>query len=59
MPELMAMKIYQEAADQLFSEPPLPIEELLDDAMVRYRVGKIITESVTGPEYPHDDDVVS
>jgi len=55
MPELMARKIYQEAAHELFSQTPLPMEELLNNAVVRYRVGKIITEAVAGPEYPEDE----
>jgi len=57
MPEFMARKIYQEAAQQLFSQPPLPMQELLDNAVVRYRVGKIITEAVNGPEYSEHESI--
>jgi hypothetical protein len=49
MPELLASKIYKEVAAELFAAEPPSLQELFNNAVVRYRVGQIITESVCAP----------
>jgi hypothetical protein len=51
MPEFLASKIYQQAAHELYQAPPLQMEELFNNGVVRYRVGKIISEAARKPEY--------
>jgi hypothetical protein len=51
MAEFLARKIYQQAALELSETPPLPMEDLFKDGVVRYRVGKIITDAVRKPEH--------
>lgn len=51
MPELLARKIYEEVAHELFTKSPPPMEELFNNAAVRYRVGKIITEAASQGKY--------
>jgi hypothetical protein len=50
MPEFLASKIYQQAAHELYQAPPLRMEELFNNGVVRYRVGKIISEAARKPE---------
>jgi hypothetical protein len=51
MPEFLASKVYQQAVHELYQAPPLQMEELFNNGVVRYRVGKIISEAALKPEY--------
>jgi hypothetical protein len=51
MSENIARRIYEEAAEELFTDTPPPMEELLNNATTRYRVGKIITDAVIKMEF--------
>jgi hypothetical protein len=55
MPEFLASKIYQQAAHELYQAPPLRMEELFNNGVVRYRVGKIISEAALKPEYEMEE----
>jgi hypothetical protein len=46
MPEFLARKVYQVALQELTEAPPLPMEELFNEGVVRYRVGTIISDAV-------------
>ena len=48
MPDHEARKIYEEAAQELFGQSPLTIDELFNNGAVRYRVGQIITACDSG-----------
>jgi len=50
MPEFLARKVYQVAAQELTEAPPLPMEELFNDGVVRYRVGTIISDAAAKSE---------
>jgi len=50
MAELMARTVYQQAANDLFKESPLPLEEMLLSAVVRHRIGEIIAGSAQEPQ---------
>jgi hypothetical protein len=51
VPQSAALEFYKEVIDRaavkLFAEPSLLIDDLFEDAAVRLRVGKAISESVS------------
>ena len=49
MREFLARKVYQVAAQELSEAPAPPMEELFKNGVVRYRVGKIISDAVCKP----------
>ena len=51
MPQSSATDVYKKAAEVLFAEPPLPLERLFSDPLVRLRVGIVISEGVTEAEH--------
>ena len=55
MPEFLANKIYQQAAHELYQAPPLRMEELFNNSVVQYRVGKIISEAARKLEYEMEE----
>ena len=47
--ELSAIKIDDSILGNLFAYPPLPLEELFDDPIVRKRIGELISLAANRP----------
>jgi hypothetical protein len=57
MPESLARKVYQIAAQELLEAPALPMEGLFNNGVVQYRVGQIISDAVWKPDYEGEEAV--
>ena len=55
MPDFLARNVYQIAAQELSEGPAPPMEELFNNGVVRYRVGKIISDAVWKPHYEMEE----
>ena len=46
MPHLSEAEVYARMAEALFDEPPLPLDDLFEDSLVRLRTGIVISEAM-------------